>query len=66
MAILILIRLDALLGEYTEDDDRDKVSANTSKKTHVWMVTSVLFVTGFLKQLPDSMAMYPKSMPNLI
>jgi hypothetical protein len=41
--------LDALLGEYTEDDDRDKVSSKTSKRTLVWMVTRVLFVTGFLR-----------------
>jgi hypothetical protein len=60
------IGLDALLGEYTEDDDSDEVTAKTSKRTHVWMVISVLFVTGFSKQLPNSVAMYPNSMPNLI
>ena len=57
------IDLDALLGEYTEDDDRDKVLAKTSKRTQVLKVTSVQSATRFLRLLPESA--YESSLTNI-
>ena len=58
------IDLDALLGEYTEDDDRDKLLAKTSKKDA--SVEGYKCPICVLRLLPDSVAMCLNNMTNLI